>query len=393
MGDSRRVRVPCLGRAPRGATAWVEGGRLHLQSARGNHGTALQRGVVVAPPRWHGRIVEVCCVHDDGASALHRVSLDGTEERIKLPCRTIDAVTIDGGWGIVRADPATGHVRQMGWVDARGRLRAQRDLALGWRVGGERSGRGVVWVFSHQGRRVICHQETAGRIRVVPANWPTSAWERRRFRVGGWPEVPAWVRTVPLPTAVWVALHGGPGIAWDAGPPLWLDLAVGPGNALVLLESPGAVGYGGRLLRWGYDAGRFAGFSHVLRVAFDALQRRWPQVPLHLAGESDGAEVAFEHLASKERARWATATLINGEYDPMRISSRGLRTPVLFVVGRLDDVVDTRSVARTMAQLRIRGTHAVRLDVDEPHRWLRRSTSRTVGAACRRFTDSWPTAS
>jgi hypothetical protein len=376
---ARSSIIECVGVAPPGYRGWLFAGTVYLDADRSARLRLGDRGLVaVSPPRWSGSEVQICAIDDSGDSLLLRLSRGGPLEPVPLPRGAIDAVGIEGGWSVSSARVGDGHVDRILEVSPLGQIRASWPVDPGWRTAGEQLEDGARWVLSRRGRRFRV-EARRGQVTTIVEPWPSAAWSRGCVRVDGLPAVPTWLREVPRPERVWVALHGGPGMAWDAGPPGWLDEAAGSNDVVLLLETPGSVGYGAGLLRWGHDPGRATTFVQVLTSTLATLRRRWPGVPIALVGESDGAWLV--HLAVFAHGlRPDLLALVNGEYEALpRTPRTGVRT--LLVVSTQDVIVDVASAYALHDLLLNVSERVVLLEVDDGHRWTSSDSATRVAAA------------
>jgi len=102
-----------------------------------------------------------------------------------------------------------------------------------------------------------------------------------------------------------------------------------------------------------------------------------------LAGESDGACLAFEFLGQGSAACDAVV-LINGEYGELPPVSYKL-PPMLIVVSSEDVVVNTHTAQLVAEGLRARGTDVQFCTVDDAHLWHRRGSATQVADAIRQL--------
>ncbi len=376
---TRPVRIPCLGRPPSGRKAWLEEGRIEFRGERSTS-IELHEHVAVSPPRWYRGRVELCAIDDRAQSVLLSVSADRAPRRLYMPRATIDAVRVLRGWCIARADCHSGQVIELGLVNLDGCPRRLFPVSHAWKLHGSRKGDGVHWAMSRNGIRTD-YVVTDSGVQCASRYSPTPAWERWVIRLTGLPAVPAWVKPSESPERVWIVLHGGPGLAWDIGPPRWLALAAAPSDAIVLLESPGSAGYSASLLRWGYETQPEKAFTRIIQQACARIRRRWHTSRLVLAGESAGACIVFEFLAHA-RTHLDAAVLINGEY---RSPSSACVPPTLFVVSTEDDVVEINSAVAAFDALRAGGAPVERCYVSDGHRWRHACSARKVAGAIRKM--------
>lgn len=377
---SSGVCVEACGPGPRGVRAWLSAGHIWIATRRGTTSTALRGRTAVSPLRWTGDYVTVCTLGARGSGRFHRVARDGTDHPLELPRNVIDALPLPNGFSLALADPRSGHVCALAFADEYVQIVRLDPIRPAWRVAGEACGDTARWVLSRRGHRVAVAVSAAGVIHEPGPPWPTPGWRQHRFCYPNRPVIPAWMRPARAGEPTWVLLHGGPFSAWDHGPPTWLTQVADHGTGIVLLESPGAVGFGARLTRWYFDSSAVVDFERVLALVWRRLRTSTPTSRLYLVGESDGAGLAAAHLTSAEAAPWDGVVLINGEYLP-RPASRPPIAPVLFVVSRDDDVVDSQAAYRLAALLATQGTSTSVCEVVDGHRWRHPTTSRAVASA------------
>lgn len=374
--------VEAVGEGPPDARAWLADGQLWICSRSVLRSLSLGERTAISPPRWSGEELSICSLGARGPGRLHRVALNGNDRPLDLPRETVDAIAVSSGYAFALANPVSGHVRSLALADIEARITATVRVPPAWLVAGESRGGSACWLLSRQGRRYSCEFDASGLACASPT-WPPSSWQRRVFRSWEAPDVPAWVRSGRCDAPTWVVLHGGPFRAWDDGPPSWLIPLITPSVGVALLESPGAVGYGPRLVRWHFSSRSADEFSRVLRDVWRRVRGWCGDGPLYLAGESDGAALIARHLTSENSQPWDGIVLVNGEY-PLRPARRPIGAPVLFAVSTDDDVVDPRSAERLASVLVGQGTPVTVLRLSDGHRWRDPRTSATLTRAVRR---------
>ena len=370
------VRVPCIGKIPSGLSAWLEDGTLQF-SGRLHASFKLGDYIAVAPPRWNRRSVEICCIDGQGSSALLSFTPEGDLRTVRLPRSAIDAVWMGSGWSVAMADAGTGHVTWLGRTDDEGELKRAFSVPRAWKLHGQRRGTSARWIMSRSAVRME-YLETGSGVRTTLSIALGAEWTRWTIRVKGYPAVPAWIKAGGRFNNLWIVLHGGPGLSWDTGIPRWLELAASDEDTIVLLESPGSVGYGGPLFKWGFSDQR-TGFTSVVDVLCDRLCRIWPDSRFILAGESDGANLAASCVVVGKTS-FDAAILINGEYEKLQIV-RKEKTNILFVISLHDDVVDSGTANKLLKKMKRKGMRIDCLMVEDAHRWRFRKSARQVATA------------
>lgn len=364
---------PVAGPPPEGWTAGFIRGCLHAQEIHDSTSAGEYRidcPGLVGPPCWIGQTIEYTCIDEAEVSQLCCWTPGQGVQTTSLPQGAIAAYSMaDGDLGVAIASPASGHLTSLLTLAPDGAVRHCLNIPMAWRVGVAPSAASILWTLSRRGRRFRVTQSAHGFTQERDA-WPTAGW-KRLWLDAPHPHgrIPAWVRAGVRASRTWIALHGGPGLAWDHGLPAWLMAVSDEADAILLLEMPGSAGFGGPLLRWGWQPAAAQEFIPVLSNASRWLEKRFPGARKILCGESDGAAYALAAASQRDVAS-DLLVLLNGDYPS---PSAALQAPasarVLMVTSDLDEVVDNESAFRLIQHFRLLGLQVEHCRIAEGHRW------------------------
>jgi len=299
-----------------------------------------------------------------------------------LPKGAIGAYSMTDVLAVALASPVSGHLTSLVTLASDGTILHRLAVPMAWRVGAEPSAARTIWTLSRRGRRFRVIQSAQGFTRERD-EWPPLGWKRV------WIDAPhphgrvsAWVRAASRASRIWIALHGGPGLSWDHGLPVWLSDASDEGDILMLLEMPGSAGFGGPLLRWGWQVAATQEFAQVISAATRWLDEKFPGGRKILCGESDGA--AYALAAACQGAAPDLLVLVNGEYLSPVADAKALATVrVLMVTSDQDEVVDNESAYRLIRNLGLQGLKVEHCQIAQGHRWRSSYPSRQVARKIR----------
>lgn len=358
------------GPTPEGWTAGFINGRLHAHAIHDSTGAgkySIDCPGLVGPPCWIGRTIEYTCIGEDQVSRLYRWTPEQGVQTTPLPQGAIAAYSVADGLAVAIASPASGHLTSLLTLATDGTLLHRLEVPMAWRVGVEPCTAHVIWTLTRRGRRFRVTQSAHGFTQERDA-WPTADW-KRIWLDAPHPHgrIPALVRAGAQATRTWIALHGGPGLAWDHGLPAWLPQAPDKADAVMLLEMPGSAGFGGPLLRWGWQAAAAQEFTPVLSKASRWLQERFPGARRVLCGESDGATYALAGTCQGDDAP-DLLVLVNGDYPSPPAGLPALAS-VLMVTSDHDEVVDNEGAYSLIQHWSQRGLQVNHCRIAQGHRW------------------------